>query len=293
MSIQLAAAGNALKTAVAPLMPEFNAALTLEDAVMQWVRKSVLTARIAEADQTVDRVLVGINAIVQASLHASSATVVAAAERVHIMLKEYGNVAREAYNEEAGDVRAILEHFTGASAADVVTLGLTTWVTDLNTGFNTFKNLLRQRDTEQGTKPAYTATDVRKRIETVWHQMVYIIDAHSVVGESTDFDAFIDLLNPTIDRLNAQFSRTVKDLSEDDHTVIEPIPAQLYTGAPVVVIPVVYYHEDDNPPVALELGKDFSVTYKNNVNAGMAQLTIYGKGGYKGQVGRAFDIVNG
>ncbi|MDR1681399.1 MAG: hypothetical protein LBS12_06430, partial [Prevotellaceae bacterium] len=91
---------------------------------------------------------------------------------------------------------------------------------------------------------------------------------------------------------NAEFARPLKDLSDGDHTVIEAIPQQIYTGEPITVIPTVYFYDEDTPAVKLELGKDFSITYKNNIEVGMAQLTIYGKGGYKGQAGRAFDIVH-
>jgi hypothetical protein len=34
--------------------------------------------------------------------------------------------------------------------------------------------------------------------------------------------------------------------------------------------------------VELELGKDYNLTYKNNVHVGNATLTIHGKGKYEG-----------
>ncbi|MDR0692374.1 MAG: hypothetical protein LBF69_04990 [Prevotellaceae bacterium] len=40
----------------------------------------------------------------------------------------------------------------------------------------------------------------------------------------------------------------------------------------------------------LFLGKDFSVTYRNNINAGQAELTVHGKGRYKGKMSTAFYI---
>jgi hypothetical protein len=290
LSTLLSSAGDSLKAAIAALMADFDTWMDREDTVMRWIRKSALTEQIAEADRQIDRLLVGIGSIVQAALHSPSEVIMAAANSIHIMLKQYGNVAHEAYDEEAGDVRAILEQFKGKYAEDVNTVGLTTWVGELSAAFNNFESLLRQRETEQSAKPPYTAQDVRKGIEKVYAQMAEIINANSVVGTSEDFAAFIDLLNPDIERLNAEFARVLKDLGRGGHTVIEPVETQKYTEKPVTPIPKAYYREDGKPTVELVFGKDFSVTYKNNVNVGAAEATIHGKGRYKGTKTVTFNI---
>ena len=69
VSTRLAAAGDALKEAVAALLPAFNTALAKEKEVEQWVEKSQLTRKIAEANTGVDNLLVGINAVVASGLH--------------------------------------------------------------------------------------------------------------------------------------------------------------------------------------------------------------------------------
>ncbi|MDR0581871.1 MAG: hypothetical protein LBG31_02790, partial [Prevotellaceae bacterium] len=81
-----------------------------------------------------------------------------------------------------------------------------------------------------------------------------------------------------------------KDLGAGDHTVIEPIDTQQYTGRPITIVPEVHYREEGKSTARLYLGTDFSVTYKNNVNVGMAELTIHGKGEYKGQKTVTFNI---
>ena len=285
----LSAAGAALKTAVADLLPDFNTWLDKEDAVMRWVRKSVLTEQIAEADRYVDLQLSAINTTLKAAVYGNT-DVAAAAVRLLALLKNYGRIADKSYDEQAGDVRVLLEQFSGPYYSDVGFAGIGYRVALLTEGFNKFENLLRQRETEQGEKPPYTGGEVRKGIEAVYHQMERIIDANAVVGASGDFEAFIKLLNPVIDHLNDEFHHAKKDLSTGDHTVIEPIATQQYTERPVTPIPEVYYREEGKETQRLYLGKDFSVTYKNNVNVGMAELTIHGKGGYKGQKTVTFNI---
>ena len=287
----LAEAGDDLKAAVSPLLPEFNSWLAEEDAVTDWVRRSEFTKKIAGAAAETKRVMVGINAIVQAGRHAGAPAVNQSADHVHNMLKNYGNVARKSYAEVAGEVAKVLEQFAGPYAADAVTLGMTAWVQQLQTALDTFDSLICERNAEQGRKPPHSAQEVRKGIEGVYHRMKTIINANAGAGTSNDFTAFIDHLNATIDHLRAEFHRVVKDLGEPGRTLIEPLAIQAFTGFPVTPLPEVYHsNADDKPAVRLFLGKDFTVTYKNNRHAGMATLIVHGKGRYKGRKRVSFYI---
>ena len=268
LKVLLTAAGDDLKTAIASLMPEFNAWLAKEDAVTDWVRRSAFTRKIAKADGEVDRLLVGINAIVQSGLHSSMSAIKESAEHVYDMLKNYGNITRESYDVEAGDVAKLLEQFAGPYTQDVANLGIAMWVQQLQTAYNTFDSLLHQREAEQGEKPALMSAEVRKGIEGVYHQMANIINANATAGTSADFTAFIDILNPGIEHLNAEFHRALKDISAPGRTLIAPIGTQTYTGFPVTPLSDVYYtppvddDEDDDdkkknkPTEKLFLGKD-------------------------------------
>ncbi|MBQ2117230.1 MAG: InlB B-repeat-containing protein, partial [Lachnospiraceae bacterium] len=67
---------------------------------------------------------------------------------------------------------------------------------------------------------------------------------------------------------------------------IEEIRDIYYTGSTIKPAPVVY-----DGMTRLVSGKDFSVSYKNNTNAGTAQVIITGKGNYKGKVTTDFNIL--
>lgn len=67
--------------------------------------------------------------------------------------------------------------------------------------------------------------------------------------------------------------------------VMDDIEDQIYTGKPIK--PVVRISDR-----GVELGaKDYSVTYKNNVNTGTAQIIVKGKGNYKGEEVKEFIIL--
>jgi hypothetical protein len=288
---QLSAAGEAVLEAVAALMLDLNVWMTRGQAVLDWLARSAYTKAIKAADEKLDELLVGINSVVDAGRHSFGSAVKASGERVYEMLKHYGRVSRESYDAEVGSVRELLRQFTGPFAHDVDNLGLGMWVQYLQLAVDDLDRLLRLREAEQGEKPPYTAEEVRKGLEGVYHGITATIEGHAVAETAPDFAAFIDLVNPAIVHLNEEFHRTRIDISKPGYIFIEDVPDQEYTGEPVTPSLVVYLRLDDTKPVVkLFAGTDYIVTYKNNVKTGKATATIHGKGKYKGSVSITFNI---
>jgi hypothetical protein len=256
----------------------FNAWLTKETALMEWVKRSEFTKQIAEANRRMDRALVALNAQVRAASYNINPGIAGAANRMTIMLKNYGKVYVKPYAEQDGDVHSILRQLTGSYAADVSLLSLTAFVTELQTAFTLFNQLLSQRDVRSQAKPPEGFPAVRRGIENIYHQITRKIEAGSELNTPSDFVAFINSLNPEIERLNAEFHRVRHNIADAQP---EPVPQQAYTGQPLTPTPAVYY-ATSNGTVKLELGKDYNLTYKDNLKAGNAQCTIRGKGAYRG-----------
>jgi hypothetical protein len=106
--------------------------------------------------------------------------------------------------------------------------------------------------------------------------MITLVDASAIVDMAGTYDEFIAKLNAQVVYFNEHnHHHARKDLAAGDHAVIEPIDTQTHTGKPITVIPTVHYREEGNPAVELALGKDFSVTYKNNIKVGMAPKSPY------------------
>jgi hypothetical protein len=66
---------------------------------------------------------------------------------------------------------------------------------------------------------------------------------------------------------------------------VDAIPIQQYTGEVITPIPTVYM---DNK--RLSFAKDFNLTYKNNIQCGVAEVNITGKGTYGGKKLVTFNI---
>jgi hypothetical protein len=290
VSSVLAAGGTTIATVLGALLNEFNAWLAKEKALIEWVKRSLLTAKIAEADHLQDQALVAFSAYVRALLHSLDADVAEAAQAIANMLRNYGKVYSKPYEDQTGDMKAILSLLHGTYATNVTKCGLDDYVAAIQDAFEEFQTLLAQRDTQSLQKPAESFPVVRRGIEAVYHKITFLIDSAAALDTPPAFTAVINKLNPEIERLNNEHHRARKNLGMGDHTVIEPIDTQKYTEKAVTPIPKVYYRENGKPTIELAFAKDFSVTYKNNVKVGMAALTINGKGEYKGQKSTTFNI---
>jgi hypothetical protein len=280
--------GSVLKNAVTPArISQYNALLAIEAALMRWTYKSVLTAKIAESDHELDRALAAISTYVQTAAYSDDPLIVAAAERLRVMLRGFGRVSKKAYNAQEGDIEAILGSLHGAYAADVTALALETRVAKLQNAFNEFKALLHERDADIGEKPKENFSTVRHDIEEVYNQIVTIVNGGAALGLSQEFAAFINTLNPEIVRFNRQYHHAKINIKDAQPAQIPPQP---FTGLPVTPLPEVLRVTKDGTE-RLVFGKDYSLTYRSNVDVGKAECIIHGKSKYKGSQTITFVIV--
>jgi hypothetical protein len=280
------------------LIDEFDALVAEEKAISDWVYKSTLTAKIEEVDQVMGAALTALRATVRGMKTFSVTSLADTATRVYTMLMKYGHVNAKPYEEQSRDVETILGQIGagGAYCDDVNVLKKTSsivggHIVDLQKALNNFGKLLAERDAHSLLKPERTFSEVRRKIDPVYHKIALIINAGAVLGDSPAFVAFINALNPEIERLNIEHHRARKDLGVGDHTIIDPIETQYcQEGCPTTPVPTVHYREGYKPSVQLYLGRDFTVTYRNNCGTGMAEVTVTGKGKYRGSKTTTFII---
>jgi hypothetical protein len=269
-----------ITTALGSLATDLKNCLAKEAACMAWVRKNEWTAMIQAADAELDRVLTGFSEFINSVRHATTDTsTVFAANRLFDMLKNYGRVTKKPYREQIGDVDAILTHLKGDYKANVEKIKGETWPPLIEGACAVLLLRLDLRDEELVKKPVEGFPVVRKGIETVWRQCETIIASSAVLGTSPAFEAFIDKANVEIDALNNNYSRPQLNLA---HAEPAPIERQPYTGYPCTPVPEVLY-VTEKETLRLELGKDFNISYKDNVEVGNATCILHGKGGYRGR----------
>jgi hypothetical protein len=285
----LSNAVDAVKTTLGDLLQEFINLNNEEFALIEWMKKNVLTEKIAEADHRIDRALLALKAQVRALEFSLTIAIAEAAHHVSVMLNSYGKVYNKPYDEEIGDIRAILGQINGAYRDDVTALGVLPLCTELYAAFTEFRTLFEERGAETIKKPAKTFAEVRREEDRVYHKIAVLLNAGAALG-TDGFAAVIDKLNPEIEHMNEQFHRAHRNIADAEPA---PIAPQAHTGQPVTPVTDVYYVTPHDGTVKLELGKDYNFTYKNNTEVGNAECTVHGKGLYRGHKTVTFVIKRG
>jgi hypothetical protein len=282
----------AVQAVVAAMYNAFIALLQKEEALLNAMRKSDYTEQIADADQRVDRVITGMRELIASALHHFDPTVVAAAKSLYNRFQAFGDIAKKSYEEETAVVNLLITDLNSADYVSKVNLvGLASWLDELQAAETAFEQLLDERNVERSQKPEGRLKDVHKETEAAYHQMTDRINAGSTLDDLGIYPEFIAQLNVEITYFNEHNHRSAKkDISVADHCVVEPVAMQTYTGKAVTPVPAAHYREESKPTVELVFAKDFEVTYKNNIEVGTADLTLHGKGGYKGTKTVTFNI---
>jgi hypothetical protein len=279
------------------LYPPYKTLFDEEVAALDVIRRSELTAEIRAKDHERDRIYRGLAGSVKACRDHFDPAKRQAAEKLEVILEHYGNIARKRLDEKTAAIEDLHREWTKQeNFLQVTTLGLGDWLAQLAQVNRDLEQLLMGRYEEAAKRPQIPMRSVRKELDKVFRTLLDLFEISVRVNKEETNKEFIAELNAVMERYRdilaqeAGRRHPIKDLGAGDHTVIAPVATQEYTGKPVTPIPEVHYREDNKPPQRLYLGKDFSITYKNNTHAGTAELTVHGKGKYKGEKMLTFNI---
>lgn len=287
----------AVQTLVAPFYDSFAELLDREKQGINVMQKSDYTLQIAEADRRIDRTLVGMRKIIMAALHHFDPAVVEAARSLRNRLEAFGNIVRKAYEVKIPDVNILISDFRSDKYATKVALaGLTPWINELQSAETAFEHLIVLRNTESAQKPRERLRSIKNRLSVTYRHIAGYINAAVTLENATaapgTYGEFIAELNVEIAYFNRYTHHHARrDIGAGGHCTVESIPGQPCTGKAVTPLPTVCYREEGKPDAELVFARDFTVTYRNNVNPGMADLIIHGKGAYRGQKKITFTIL--
>jgi hypothetical protein len=258
--------------------------LAQEKQVVDQQKSSDYTQQIADADHRDDRLITGIRDVVDAAMHHFTPATVVAAKFINLRLKTFGEIQSKTYEEEVTAIDILLDDLQSPEYTPKVTLiGLTPWVTELRLAVNDFKRLLRLRSVESAGKPEQRLREIRKQIEAVYHNIIDRIHSAATLDTNNAYTEFIKRLNVQIAYFNDHNHHPAPiNMRTAD---VDALPIQPYTGKSITPIPVVHLGGSE-----LFFAKDFTLTYKNNLNPGVAEISIAGKGNYGGQKVVTFNI---
>ena len=212
------------------IKPQFDSYLPLYNRVddaLKKIVKSEFTAKIHEADKARDEIYLGIVETNTAALRHFNPNVRQAADRLKILFDTYGNVVNKPLNEETSAIYNILQELKGKYTADVASVGITQWVTELENRNKAFETLVKERFDETAARTTdIVMKQARAQLDEVYKTIVERINALAVVEGVATYEAFIKTLNAVIakyavkhhhhhNRLN-QNSQNLQDLQNNN-----------------------------------------------------------------------------
>ena len=186
-----------------------------EDEVVDFIRKSDYTVKIAEANRRLGKAVVGFSETVQGATHHFNPEIAEAALSLKNLLKTFGKIIHKNYDEELAAITNLLQELDGpySSKVELIT-GLSEWISEIREASNLLTTLIALRNAEKAAKPQERMNDIRREIDPVFRDLMKRIEAFSLVEGETPYASFINELNALIERFN--HIRPHKTLKKND-----------------------------------------------------------------------------
>jgi hypothetical protein len=259
------------------------------------VRASNFTFEIERQDHARDRLFSGFAGTARAALRHFDPDKRRAARKLKILLDYHGNLSCKPIDAETAAIRSLSRDAREPGYLEAVTaLGLLPWLAELEEANLALEALVMSRVHEAAQRPAVPARAARLAVDRCFRGVLDLLEALARAGGANgDFIQELNAVSTRYKNILAQATgrrHPVRDLSASGRVVVEPIDVQRYTGWAITPIPRAFYRQEGEPAAGLVFARDFSVSYKNNVEAGMAGVTLHGTGNYKGKISITFHI---
>ena len=178
-----------------------------ELAALDIILKSATTDELTDADILRDETASALPETVKSFLRHFNPAKRDAATRLMVVFDSYGRIAVRPYDEETAAINSLLADLTAAPyAADIATLGLADWLTELKLRNDNFAKLMKTRYTEDAGKTQLRMKEVRVKVDASYRQIVEKIKALIVVNGEAKYKVFVGELNQRIEKYKNQLA---------------------------------------------------------------------------------------
>ena len=193
-----AEADTAVKEKASELVSNFKAAVTAEDEALKISQKSLLTDDIAKADNDRDVLYAGYKKAVEGFLAMPVADMAQAAKVLSQHIKDYKINTAGQLDKETGLLVNFITDLEGKFSAQVITLGLTAFVTNLKEANERVRTLTLQRTNEKMGITVGALKTARTASDDAYRALVKMVNALALVFGEKDYTSFIDYVNTEI-----------------------------------------------------------------------------------------------
>ncbi|MEY8687733.1 DUF6261 family protein [Bacteroides sp. AN502(2024)] len=193
-----AEADTTVKQKTATQVAALKAAVEQEDEDLKLSQKSLLTDEIARADAERDSLYSGYKKAVQSFLNLPVEAMAQAAKVLNQHLKDYAISPQMQLDRETGMLLNLVTDLEGKFKAEVETLSLTPFVTNLKAANERVRTLTASRMEERMAVPVGALKTSRKASDEAYRALVKMVNALALVEGEADYAAFIDYVNAEI-----------------------------------------------------------------------------------------------
>ncbi len=193
-----AEADTAVKEKASELVSNFKAAVTAEDEALKISQKSLLTDDIAKADNDRDALYAGYKKAVEGFLAMPVADMAQAAKVLSQHIKDYKINTAGQLDKETGLLVNFITDLEGKFSAQVITLGLRPFVTNLKEANERVRTLTLQRTNEKMGITVGALKTARTASDDAYRALVKMVNALALVFGEKDYTSFIDYVNTEI-----------------------------------------------------------------------------------------------
>jgi hypothetical protein len=189
---------------------QFETYLALFDRVAKGnkkIKKSALTAEMQEADRARDIVWSGIVKMNSVALKHYNPDIKKAAQRLKIIFDTYGSNPRMPLIEQTLAINNTLHELQGKHKADVISIGIEKWVSELQARNNDFIKLMKDRFDETASQSDVVLREARALLDDAYRTIIKRINALVVVEGVEQYEQFIRSLNTVIDEYASAIAR--------------------------------------------------------------------------------------
>lgn len=175
--------------------------LAIEKTVLDLVQKNSYNTRVSIADAERDKPIRGFNKVVKGMLNHFNPEVAQAAYNVNLINVKFRDIT---YLSDEKQTPAEESYLTALKAvmADIITLGLTDWLTEMETTENAFVAVVKNRNNEDDIKPAMKMKVARVETDVTFDAITSRINAFITIEGDADYANFVTKLNNRIDQYN-------------------------------------------------------------------------------------------
>lgn len=193
-----AEADAAVKEKASELVSNFKAAITAEDEALKISQKSLLTDDIAKADNDRDALYAGYKKAVEGFLAMPVTDMAQATKVLSQLIKDYKINTAGQLDKETGLLVNFITDLEGKFSAQVTTLGLTAFVTNLKETNERVRTLTLQRTNEKMGITVGALKTARTANDDAYRALVKMVNALALVFGEKDYTSFIDYVNTEI-----------------------------------------------------------------------------------------------